>query len=151
MTHNNMHRPPRSRSFSSGFTLLELMIVVVVISILSAIALPAYSEYTRRAHRADARTGLMQAQQWLERASTATGKYPTVLPDALKWAGDPSKRYDISFSGDAAAYTLTATPKSNGPQAGDKCGAYTLSNVGVRGANGKKTGDTGYNADCWGK
>ena len=74
MTHNNMHRPPRSRSFSSGFTLLELMIVVVVISILSAIALPAYSEYTRRAHRADARTGLMQAQQWLERASTATGK-----------------------------------------------------------------------------
>ena len=96
-----------------GFTLIEVMIVVVIVGILSAIAYPSYAEYIRRGHRADARAGLLQAQQYLERASTATGVYPTTLPTALTWSGDTTKRYDIAFqAGNTnAAYTLTATPK----------------------------------------
>ncbi len=134
-----------------GFTLIEVMIVVAIVGILSAIAYPSYAEYVRRGHRADARAGLLQAQQWLERAATATGTYPTTLPAALTWSSDATKRYDIAFqAGNTnAAYSLTATPK--GAQTGDKCGIYTLSNTGVRGAAGKKSGDTGYDTDCWGK
>lgn len=140
------------RSKQGGFTLIELMIVVAVVGILSAIAYPSYTEYVRRGHRTEARTGLLQAQLWLERAATATGNYPAAadFPDALKTL--PSGRYDVSYvpNGDPiSTYGLTATPK--GAQSGDKCGDYTLSNTGLRGAKGKTAGQSGYDTDCWGK
>ncbi len=140
----NVHQSQR------GFTLIELMIVVAVVAILGAMAYPSYADYVRRGHRADARAGLLQAQQWLERASTATGVYPIALPATLTWSADTSKRYTIDFKtgmASPAAYTLIATRR--GAQAGDKCGDYTLTNTGTRGNDNLGTGTT--TADCWGK
>lgn len=134
-----------------GFTLIEVMIVVAIVGILSAIAYPSYAEYIRRGHRADARAGLLQAQQWLERASTATGVYPTALPATLTWAGDATKRYTIGFqAGNTnAAFTLVATRKSPGPQAADRCGDFTVTHTGTRSAINLGSGTTA--AECWNK
>ena len=138
-------------TLQQGFTLIELMIVVAIVGILSAIAYPSYAEYIRKGHRADARAGLLQAQQWLERASTATGLYPTTLPATLTWDGDTTKRYTIGFQGapTTATFTLVATRKAGGPQATDRCGDFTLTNTGIRNIVNYAAGTTA--TECWNK
>ena len=138
----------RASTVRAGVTLVELMVVLAIIGILSAVALPNYSEYLRRGHRTDARTGLFHAAQWLERAATANGVYPLELPAALTWQDLPDKRYAISFAqgNSPAHYTLVATRRP-GVQQRDRCGNYTLTQDGRQGnlqlAQGSST------ADCW--
>ncbi|MEY3219209.1 MAG: hypothetical protein RIT27_566 [Pseudomonadota bacterium] len=61
---------------STGFTLVELMIVIAVISILLGVAIPAYSDYLKRAQISEALnllSGLkVPAQEWFTDHATWT-------------------------------------------------------------------------------
>ena len=131
-----------------GFSLIEMLVVLLLLSIVASLALPAYSEHVLRAHRAEARVGLLQAAHRLEREATAAGAYPNAeLPDAL--AAVPGGRYRISRQKPTDAtdagirFMLLATPQ--GVQAEDRCGTFTLSSTGERGLIGNEA----KVADCW--
>lgn len=140
-----MRRPP-----SPGLTLIELLTIMAVVLILGKVAVPIYNEYIRSIHRADARTGLQQARQWLEQATRHGVPLPHAPPAALTWADDARKRYTIGFLQDSAsdgkAYTLVA--RRRGSQLGDRCGDFTLTHKGVPGALHMKRGSSPK--ECWG-
>lgn len=57
----------------SGFTLIELMIVVAIVAILAAIALPAYQSYTKKAKATEITAAMGQVKTDLEICVQTTG------------------------------------------------------------------------------
>ena len=51
---------------SSGFTLIELMVVVVIIAILAAIAIPSYQSYIRKNLTAQVQQEMLKLADQLE-------------------------------------------------------------------------------------
>jgi type IV pilus assembly protein PilE len=136
-----------------GLTLIELMIVVAVISILAALALPSYAEYMARSRRAEAKTALMQATQWLERyRGENNGSYvgATVPVGMQSVPATGTALYRVSYSNlSATNFLVSVAPVSPGPMASDRCGTYSLDQTGQRTVAAATSGDT-FNY-CWAK
>lgn len=127
-----------------GFTLIEVMIVTAIIAILATVAYPSYTQYIARGNRADARTTLLEAAQYMERQYSSQSQYQGALPARLQVspAGSPAgqNRYTVTVTATVSAYTLTALPVR-----ADACANLTLTNTGVKG----RTGADLSVADCW--
>lgn len=133
---------PRKNGPAAGFTLIELMIVVSLIAILAAIALPSYSDYTRRARAAEAVALLGTWRSQLEQYYLDNRSYANAGGDCGK-AAPTSGNYTLTCVTPAGGqtYTLTATSVVANE------GVYTLNE-----ANEQKTtkfkGST-VSLNCW--
>ena len=138
----------------SGFTLIELMIVVAIIGVLTMIALPGYDSYLIRTRRAEGRKELMTLAAAQERFYTNCNFFaPKISGSQNDCSGlgrgsdtplTESGYYKISLAGSATNYTLTATPQDH--QATDlDCTTMTLTDTGVKASTGSGTAKK-----CWG-
>lgn len=135
-----------ARSFSKGFTLLELMIVVVVVAILASIALTSYQDQVVRSRRAAGAACLQERAQFMERYYSTNLTY-VGAPNPPACDANVSPFYTVSYAvapaaGTPRAYTLQAVPQ--GAQAANdaECGTLTVNQQGARGA-------AGAIAECW--
>ncbi len=127
-----------------GFTLIELMIVVAVIAVLAAIAIPNYSEYVRKSHRAQAKVDLAEYMQLAERFHTVNNSYVGfALPNDQTPRDGATAWYTLAISPAAGANTITIVATAAGNQAIDKCGNLSLNQAGQKGASKSTV------AACW--
>lgn len=128
----------------TGFTLIEVMVVVVIIAILSAIAVPQYSDYVTRSKITEAVAGLsdmrVRMEQYFQDNRTYVGACAanTVapLPTALNFTfACPTLTQ--------AAYTVTAT--GTGSMSGF---TYSVNQANVRATSNVPSG-WATSGTCW--
>lgn len=136
----------------SGFTLVELMIVVAIIGILAAIAYPSYQDSVRKSRRAQAITDLYSIQLAQEKYRANNPLYGTLAQlGAASVSPTTGTAYYSVVASDITAtrYTLTATANTTGGQNNDKANGVTCTPL-VLNQNGPVYSPAGQTA-CWSK
>jgi type IV pilus assembly protein PilA len=131
-------------SNTSGFTLVELMVVVAIIGILAAIALPNYQKYQAKARQSEAKIA-MSSIYTAEKSFTAENSSYTVC---LREAGYVPDGNQGSVTGMTHYYnvgfvTALGTPTTCGPAGGTACNVY---NYTASAANTCTTSNPAFNS-----
>ncbi|MDH0291951.1 type IV pilin protein [Pseudomonas sp. GD04087] len=142
-----------SSSRPSGFTLIEMMVVLCILALLAGIAIPTYRQYVLRANRSEAQTLLRDAAAQQERYLAQYSKYtdtPAKLAFTYPLASD-GKRYSTRqlyqlaieyVDGNTRSYRLSAM-RHGVQQSDSECGDFTLDHQGQRGTS------AGSVDSCW--
>jgi len=142
----------------SGFTLMELMIVLAIVAILLGVGLPGYQNIILKSNRAAGKGVLLDVASRQEQYFINNKAYSNNLQTGLGYPANPffinnqadktaastsDSVYQISVALVGSVYTVTATPVSR--QLKDtRCGTLTITSTGVKGENGTQSV-----AECW--
>ena len=118
----------------SGFTIIELMIVIGIVALLVSLAYPAYSQYVRKARRGEAQQLLLN---WSINQEIWRSNNPLYATDGQL---PPPTHDNYTFTlpaPSATAYTLQAAANAGDQQKdeardGTSCATMTLDQNGVK-------------------
>jgi type IV pilus assembly protein PilE len=135
----------RSRRHASGFTLIELMVVVSIVAVLGSLAVSSYRSYILRTNRTEARMALLSTQvaqekyflqnnQYAPDIATVIAAPPAGLGINLTAAGVTSGgNYTVSFNAVTAnTYTLQAVATGTQTKDTAACLTFTINDQGAR-------------------
>jgi type IV pilus assembly protein PilE len=141
----------------SGFTLVELMIVVAIITILAAVGYPSYTQYVMRSHRQAAKNAAFQIADRQEQFFLDNRAYAPNLSTLgyaadvigvkrdgqFTAAGDADRTYLLTLGGvTPTTFTIGAAPQLTQATRDTDCMMLTLTQSGDRDASGPST-------ECW--
>lgn len=122
----------------TGFTLVEVMVVLAILVIIASITLPAYQKHIIETRRSDAYIALSLAASEQERLYAITGHYTSDI-NMIGGSESPENFYTLSVHVVNGNYTLTANTAEDNMQIKDlPCLTITLDYLGVKLPN-----------DCW--
>lgn len=129
-----------SKSVRSGFTLIEMLVVLAIMGILIAVITPAYTGYKRRAARQATIGSMRVITMALEQYKEDIGEYPQLLRDLVKkptdekgaanWTEPYIKSKEEPKDGFGNKFHYSPTPGAENP--------YELSSYGPNGKGAPK-------------
>lgn len=144
----------------SGFSLIEMCVVLVIFAVLAAQAMPAYQQHIVRTRRGEAQAALLRLMMQQERFHTQNNRYIAFSADSTDpearqfqwWSGSSPRHSAYELDGKACegelisqCIQITATPGTaavDGRFRDDACRKLMLTSTGLRLASGDATG-------CW--
>lgn len=124
----------RTQCRASGFSLIELLIVLTIVSILVAFAFPSYTDYQRKARRLDAKMALQEIAASQEQFYVTNRRYTADLNQLGLSNRSEEGHYVINVAAaDAQSFTAVAAPAPGSPQLADgDCQQFSLDNRSVK-------------------
>jgi type IV pilus assembly protein PilE len=131
------------RKYTTGVTLLELMVVVAIVGVIMSFAIPSYREYATRAHRMDGKGMVLKVAAAQEKFYLANNTYcPNADMDADMPNGlgidhySDDGYYNVTVD-DAAfdlgqGYRIVATAVDGQLDSDEGCKFMTINHRGVR-------------------
>jgi len=115
----------------TGFSLIEMLIVMVIIGLLLTIAVPQYQKFVQRGYRVEAISMLTGAAACQERIRADTGSYD---PNRCTHFGQDNRYYQLLSSpvkdDSIDGFVLIAEPVNSSEV--DDCGSLGLDHTGAR-------------------
>jgi type IV pilus assembly protein PilA len=115
-----MQHMVQNQSVQSGFTLIELMIVVAIVGILAAIGVPAYQDYTSRAQVTDAISLIAGYKTVVAEVVSQDGTCPANGTNGVVAAASIKSRVvnNVALSGTGTSCTILATMNGSNVNSG---------------------------------